>query len=358
MMKNRSIFREAWRNSVSGTSRVVLFALLFTAVTAGCVTLDLSNVRGIEQAALDYQRAGASVSLVEAPGQIDGASCDALAGVRGIRAAGALRNNDDGLPVAALPSGPLPIVNVTPGFPAVVHTDWSHGPGLILSDQVVKTMNRGPGDALTLQHSSVPITGEYAYPDDGRRSGLGYSVLSPSSTDDAPFDECWADIWPSDPETSKLLALALIPKGKDADTPSFQQLNTRLGAEFDATTRFYSRNTQGAMWVSGALGLAIGYLFIRTRRMQHASAVHAGVRHRDLAMILAIEAAAWIVPSALLAGSVIAWFIATDPRGDFASSAVLGGRIITIAVVGAVIGLSVAIASIREKALFRYFKDR
>ncbi len=77
---------------------------------------------------------------------------------------------------------------------------------------------------------------------DGRRGGLGYSVLIPVDAD-APFDECWADVWPVSPSTRDLLLLTAMPAAGQ-EPPTLGQLNTTLGTGFDGAVSFSQRPTR------------------------------------------------------------------------------------------------------------------
>lgn len=356
-MSPRAILREAWRNIASGTARTAMFALLLTAVSAGLATADLLSVRAVTAAAERYQAVGASVVTLAAVGRVDGVACEALAGVPGVRAAGAIRAREVGIVAAALPSSAIPVMEVTAGLPVLLHATTAPNAGVILSDQAADALDLAAGDELVTHDGSTPVAGVYAYPTDGRRSGYGYAALVPVPAG-GRFDECWVDVWPASPQTRTLLQTALAPGDEEAGPAVISQLNTTLGIAFDGAERFSERLTRYAAPLALILGAGLGFVSVRSRRMQLAAALHAGVRKPDLAAISGFELLSWVVPTALFTAATISVFIATGVAGDAAATALLGARIGALAAAGPFLGAALALALTRERHLFRYFKDR
>lgn len=356
-MRWSAILREAWRNITSGTARTVKLALVLAVVSVGLTAADLVAVRAITTAAETYQSAGASVITLAAPGRIDGTACEALAAVPGIRAAGAIRSSENGIVAAALPSTSIPVKEVTAGFPALLHADTVAQAGIVLSDQAATTLDRAPGDTLATRAGEATVSGVYAYPDDGRRAGYGYAALVPVP-DGGAFDECWVDVWPTSTQTPMLLQMALTPADQDGEQAVLSQLNTTLGTRFDGHDRFADRITRHGPLIALTIGAGLGYLAVRSRRIQLASALHAGLRKPALALILALETLSWTAPTAMLTAAFVAVFVATGSTGESAASVLLGLRIGLLAVATPFLGAAVALALTRERDLFRYFKDR
>lgn len=355
-MTPEAIFREAWRDITSGTARTVAFALLLSAVTAGLVAADLLAVQSMTAAAEKFRSSGASVATIAAKGRIDAAACEALSTVAGVRAAGAIRKNDRGIVAAALPSSSIPVMEATQGFPALLRATDTPGAGVVLSDQVADALRLEAGDTLRTADGATLVTGTYRYPTDGRRPGLGYAALVPVP-DQGAFDECWIDVWPASAQTRPLLQTTLLTGSDEGEQPVLSQLNTTLGTEFDGHTAFEERITRHAAALALLLGLGLGYLSVRTRRIHFASALHAGVRRTSLAAIIALEILSWTAPAAILTASTAAVLIATGAT-DADASALLAAQIAIPAVIGPYLGAAVGLALTRERHLFRYFKDR
>lgn len=356
-MRASGILREAWRNIVTGTARTGLFAALLTVLSAGLVTADLLSVRSITTAAEDYQAAGASVVTIAATGRIDGTACAALARVPGVRSAGAVRTSDAAITAAALPSSTIPVAEATQGFPDLLNADLAPGAGVVLSDQAADALGLTVGDALLTTSDETRVVGVYEYPTDGRRAGYGYTAVVPVP-DDEVFDECWVDVWPASARTRTLLQTTLLAGSDEDRSPVVSQLNTTLGASFDGNARYADRVTRHAAPLALALGGGLGCLAVRSRRIQLASALHAGVRKSDLGAVLALEITSWVAPAAIVTASVGAVFAATGETGDASSVIVLASRIGLAAVAASYLGAAAALLLTREQHLFRYFKDR
>lgn len=357
-MTPAAICREAWRDVVTGTSRTMLFALLLASLVLGLGAADLVTVRALTAAAERYQAAGASIITLDAPGRIDPTACEMLASVPGVRAAGAVRAGTEPLTAAALPSSTIPVMNVTPGLPEVLRAQL-HGSGMVLSGQVATSLALSAGDDLRTSEATVPVAGVYDYPEDGRRAGLGFAALLPT-TDSAAFDQCWVDIWPTSPQTPVLLQMTLLPSdGTETEQlPVLAQLNSTLGTTFDGGVRLDARATRFAPWLVLGLGGGLGYLSVRVRRTSLASALHAGTSRNDLGAVVALEVISWILPPALIAASVMVIGANLGSDHDTTSTLVLGSRVVIAGLLGPLLGSTLAFAQTRERHLFRYFKDR
>ncbi|QPK81814.1 hypothetical protein G7Y41_03040 [Schaalia sp. ZJ405] len=358
-MRWSSIWSEALRNLVSGTSRALTWVLVLSCVTGVSIIAELFQAHDVTVAARTYVNSGASITVLDSPGHIDGLSCEALNSVDGVRAAGALRHEQEQrLTLSALPSAPIPLASVTASFPQVLHADVSPLPGVILSDQITKSVPASPGSVIATADGDVTVAGLYSYPDDGRAAGYGYLVLTPTTAKEA-FDECWVDIWPQNEATQNLIYMALIPSDPSDSKPTQKlQLNTTLGASFSGQAQFDSRITRFLPVIVGTVALIIGFLSVRTRRLEFASALHAGVSRKDMRRIIACECGTWIGASVLV-NEAITWItIAALGAYSDGSLAVLAHRMIWAALVGACAGVTLAWLATREKQLFRYFKNR
>lgn len=357
-MKVAGIWREAYRNIITGTSRVALFTVLLALVSASLAVVDLLQIRALTDAAHAYQRAGASIAVLEAPGRVDGTACSALTRVPGIRAAGAIRTEEQRLTLSLLPGAPVPVSAVTPGFPALLYAETSAGAGLYLSDQVAQSLQALPGDEVMTRSGTVRVAGVYEYPNDGRAPGYGYMSLVPVP-EAATFDACWADIWPQSDATRGLLLTTLTGVAADEQANvTLSSLNPSLGAVFPGVAEFERRLTRFAPIAAGIVALGLGYVSIRVRRLEIASHLHAGVSRRDQRHILTIETGAWVLLAIALMESAIGVTIALDSGGDRVALILIAQRVVFTALIGASAGALIAWLSTHEKHLFTYFKRR
>lgn len=358
-MNSRAILREAWRNLTSGTTRALTMLIALGLITLTLQLADLSAVRQIVQDAAEYQRVGASVLTLTAPQKINGRACEALNGLPGVRAAGALREASNDVRLTTLPQSPVPLKETTPSFSKLLRAESSEIGGYILSSQVTEPLGLTTGDLLQTTQGETHVSGRFDYPDDGRKTGLGYSALVVGQGNE-PFDECWLDIWPQNREFQGLLLTTLIPVSSNStpDRPVLGQLNSTLGSTFDGAGRYSSRITLLAYPLAAALAFALGFVATRLRRMELAAALHSRVSRSALLRVLMVEALSWALPVLIIGVSVSAWFAASGPSQDEALTLLQGTKLPLLTVVAALAGTTTAFVAIRESHLFKYFKNR
>lgn len=357
-MRMTAIVREAWLNIRTGTARTAVLAAAAAIAVLTPLLADQLVVRQLTAEAERFQTSGASVLTLTALGRIDGVACEALGRLPGVRAAGAVRAEPQPLVAAGLPSAPIPSFSVTPGFAGVLRVKGWGGSGVVLSDQAADTLGIGPGGRLQSGAGAVAVDGVYAYPDDGRRGGFGYAALIPTIASE-PFDECWVDAWPQNDRLPALLLTAVRPSGdSDADHPAIGQLNATLGSEYDGAALFDRRVTVFVAPLAAALSFAVGFAAVRARRLEFASALHAGVPRRALLAIGLLESLSWMVPVQSVGFAVTAYFVATTAPSDGASALLLGLRVCLPAAAAAALGVAAGIALTLERHLVAYFKDR
>jgi hypothetical protein len=342
-----------------GTSRATILATIFVALIGTVAILDVRAVVAVLRGAADYRAAGAAIQVIEANGNIHGARCHALAATPGIVGSGAVRAGPR-LRALNLPSSELTVWEVTPGLPALLAaTDASAahptGPGVWLSADLAETLGAGPGSEIATSAGVMPVAGVYEWPDDGRVRMLGYAILTPVPAAGA-FDQCWAETWPVDDDLRSLLWLTLAP---DASDPVMRQVNGSLGADHDAARAFAGRLTRHAPTAAAlAIGLVLGWVALRLRRLELAAALHARVPKRHLAWQQVVEALAWATAAAVVALAGTVYAAALDNPGPVLEAWLIGARSVIAGVLGVLLGTLAAIAATREKHLFRYFKNR
>lgn len=389
-MHPKALLREAWLNVRSGTTKAVLFAVLAALIGSALIVADATFMQQLSAAATAYQNAGASTYTVVSEKRVDAQACTALAGLPGVQAAGAIRNPQTDLAPAALPSSTIPYFETTVGFGALLGASKVDTGGLLVSDQVAETLQLSAGDEIPLRTSAKQTTEKapakaaqvadvYAYPDDGRVPGFGYAVLAEvvvrqadtagtnatvanasaaDATDTVRFDECWVRMWPESPSIRGQLAGVVAPGSKEDPPPTLSKLNNRFGEEFTGRAQFEDRVTRFAPVAAVVLGAVLGFAALRLRRIHLAAALHSGVRRRDLAIILGLEQVCWVSLSAVILVNVAAWCAFGVPVGD--RGALFSYGLLTAAslILGSFVGAAVAFVSTRERALFRYFKER
>lgn len=351
-MRTRAVVREAWRNTVTGTSRSIALALALGALVMLLAVTDIGAVAQLIRQAADYRSQGASVTILIADGFVDGRRCDRLVDLPGVRAAGAIRATPERIAGAVLPTAPIPVSESTQGFLDVLG-EQPRAPGVLLGPEASDAFGIDVAGEIVTATNPAPVAGTYAYPDDGRRRGLSYAAIAPTA-DDFPFDECWVDAWPVNDAITVALLTTTRPAAGNEPRPEITQLNTTLGRTFDGATAFQTRSTRFAAVAAAVGGLALGFVGVRLRRLQLASALHAGASRRALLAITALETCGWVA----LCGAIVvpATVIAAHALGGTSQSYAAGWGVFVAAALGALGGACAAVATTHERHLFRYFK--
>jgi hypothetical protein len=329
-------------------------------VFAVCGWVDARQVAGLAAEAEEYVTSGGATWVLEAPGGISGVVCDRLVEASGIEAAGALRRLHDGVVLAALPGAAAPAYEVTPGLVSLLGAPSAAG--VVLPEPLAARLGVTAGDQVAGQAGWATVAGVYSYPDDGRRSGLGYAVLSPTAVDDGVFDECWLRVWPTDERRVNLSRMALLPGSMDLSggNAKLGQLNSRYAAGFDGARRFAERPTRFAQLAACGGGLILGAASVLSRRLAVAADLHAGLPRGVMAARLAVTAVVWI---GLAVGLALPAALAGAAGAEAGGQALWelfwpGLRAVLAGAAGAFLGVLGAAGMVRERQLFKLFKSR
>jgi len=358
------VWREAWRNVSTGATRALLGIAVFVVSIGAIGWFEASSVAGVAREAQSFREAGATVQVIALSGRIDGAQCDALSSYPGIAASGAVRSADD-VRLAVSPSTSLPTFDATPGMAGVLRVKPTSGQGAsggvwLAGDLADVLAVDGSRTSVPLSNgASMTASGVFAYPTDGRLPTLAYTLVSPVPAQGV-FDACWVEVWPEAVSTVDLLSLPVLPPapGQDASQPQAQQLNSTLGTQFDAQGRLAKVPVWPMTGAAVLLAVGLGVVLIRLRRLELASALHAGLGSTALALQVAFETLVWLfIAVALLLPAE--WWIAAHANPDPALVAFYPAARATMLAAAATLIAAVSQAALtREKHLFRYFKNR
>lgn len=354
-MRAKTFFREVARNLSSGTSRIGAFLAVATAGVVLAVLFDVLTIAGTVRDAIEYRGSGAAVVTLALPARVDGEACEALTGAGDVRAAGAMRHAPQATAIT-LPGSPLEQYVTTPTFPMVLDAVDRHDGVYASADVVAAFGERG----VPLSHGTIGFRGEYSYPPDGRRAGLGWALLSPTPAADGAFDECWALVWPERPDTRQLLLTTLTPSDgtPGTDQPQVSQLNAKFGTRFAGAEGYAGRISQYATYIAFILGGLLAGVAVWTRRVEIASNLHAGARRDVLLAEHLIEVVAWSLPAA-----AIGWLAGVGAAVVGAPTALdsltaRSAQIAFLLVAGSLIGAAASLTAVREGRLWRYVKGR
>ncbi|WP_431279114.1 hypothetical protein [Leifsonia poae] len=359
-MRPTSILREAALNIATGTTRFASLTFALVLVLLPLAVADIASVASLDHEAQRYRDSGGSTLIYTMEGGINGAACDALGTVHGVIAAGAIRQRDAGLTIPELPDEQVPTFEVSPAFGRFRALGKPSAAGNVLvSSELAKTLGLTTGKHLRLAAGS-PRLEVFGYAEDGRRPGLGYSVLVPADSR-APFDECWLETWPVAESFRSLMSTTLKPgavvAGARGPTPRLQQLNASLGSTFDGAGRYGERVTRFAPAVGGVATFALGFFSVWRRRLELAAARHSRVTPKAQALQILIETGAWTTAGVLLVAPMLSILVGIANAGDPRALIELGVKVLEAGPI-ALLGAMLAVSLVREKHLFRYFKTR
>lgn len=349
-----SVATEAWRNVTSGTSRALTFALIALIVLGGLGMGDIRATRSLVNEAEQFQQAGANVLTFTAIGAVDASACESFAELPGVLAAGAIRSTTDLLVLTALPLGPIPQFEVTPGFAAVLGADTQGRQGIILPRPVAETLGATPGRTVAIRGGGTAlVAATYPFPSDGRSADLQNAVLEPRPATGA-FDQCWIRSWPLNQQILGLAGVLIAHNAPSGTTISPGSLNITLGSSFNGTQAFDGRQTHLAWLIALGCGLLLGFAFTWNRRRSLASARQFGVARGAQTLQQIAEALFICIFATALSGLALA----IGANGSFATSIwLLGMRVVVAGVAGILIGAGVGTNLVRAGSLSRYIKD-
>ncbi|MDO5068185.1 MAG: hypothetical protein Q4D96_12965 [Propionibacteriaceae bacterium] len=352
-MRWSSIWSEAMRNVASGTTRALLGALAMIMILAGTVVQDALAVQHIFASQRAVRSGGGATHVISAPDGIDGERCVGLTGLNGVTGSMALREVPGRFAVLAYPHSKPSLYEVTGDVGGTLGAHPSQPAGVWLSEAMAKRFGTRP--LPMADGGTAHVAGVFPYPDDGRNSQLASAALAPVPPMGV-FDSCWVTIWPHDPASLALLDTVLVPGVNDATR---QQLNPSFGSAIGTLTLLEQRPTRWLLSIGAAAAAALGFVLIRTRRVELSLAQHLGVRATQQRLQLVLETACWALPAGILAAA--ASVVATTVHTTALEASWLLGHIgmgSGACLAAAILGSQAAALLIVEKKLYLWTKDR
>ena len=354
----RALLSEAWRDCLSGTARVGILTVLATALVGGVICADAFSLRSVSVEAASFRVHLGSVRVLQAQGSIDGATCEALSRIPGVRA-GAVRSVESGLSPLALPASSLPLYEVTPGTVSLLGTTSADPTGILLPEQVAEELGTSQGALLPLvplAHGQAEVAGTYPWDEnDGRRPGYAYAALAPVPAM-GTFDECWYESWPHSDDVDALVRSTLV--GSDDQNAQVLAMNPTRGTTFDAAGQLRHRPTWWAWIAASTIGVVVGASTTWWRRLEIASALHAGFRTSDTTFLQLCEAVSWVGCAFVLTSAICLTILSGAPPSDRSDLMRLVATEGICAASWTLIGVVIASTTIRERQLFAFFKGR
>lgn len=335
----------------------MIWSMCWVALVGVGTLLDLLTVSTILSQQNDFREQGGDVTIVTAPGSISGARCAELGRVSGVVGSMAIREAQTPLPVAALPRTAPRLFEFTGGVSSVVGATIHESGGVVLSDELKAITGANRSDRLPLvSGESVLVAGSFVWPDDGRDSMLSGAALAEMPSGEV-FDQCWVRIWPPDDRLEPMLAYTLVPG--EYTPPQLTSLNPSTGSATPTGEMLERRVTGGIWWVLIGLGVVLGGVSSRSRRVELASNMQVGAGRAVLLLQSMIEACWWVVPATglVMAMNLIITRLGIDPIDMVA---VFSNQAATILAVSGttVLAAGIATLTVRRRSLYTYIKER
>jgi hypothetical protein len=227
----------------------------------------------------------------------------------------------------------------------------------LVSSDIAKVYKATQGDTLATSIGRAKVAGVYVWPSDGRSIDLSGTIILPTLSQ-GTFDQCWIKVWPSNVASVALLSTTTVVSASHSVDATITQLNDTNGVSFKGEQLFRERSTRLAGLAAFLFGSFFGAMGIRLRKLELASALHAGVSKRDQLMISLIEVLLWLLAASFVLLPILVWSSRIGEGIPTLTNVKFGLRILLLGALGVVVGTCLGVVQIREAQLFRYFQRR
>lgn len=329
-MRLKAVLRETWRNVATGTSRCALISLLLSICAVACMCADLTQMTGLIGDARKWEESGASTYAITLQGGIDGAACEGLRSANGVLGAAALRQSSDRVRIASLPATEIPTYEASAHVAQVfAATGIRKGnSGVIMSTAVARTYGAHAGAVLPLVGGTRMRVSIRADAESGTGAAASATSAGASGNNETPHAK-------------------------------ISRINTTLGSHMPGPADFDARITRYAPLLMFVTAMALGFASVCMRRIEIASALHAGCPKTAMLLQLSLETLATVAASCVACLPVVAIVpLILTGSGDAIPVVTMLCRVPGAMLVGMLAGTAVGGMTIRERQLFAYFKAR
>lgn len=373
-MRLRSILSEALRNIGSGTAHALAMAIIVLLAGTLMGGYEAMSVVGLENEAVGRINAFADTkTLIGSGDDIDGSACDRLASTSTTNPvrSGAVREGGQITPNST-PGKDIASYEVTPGMLRLItangsdtgsaagktNTTRADASGIWVSKDVAHDFGLAQGSKLETTTGTATIAGVFSWPNDGRDTRFAYALLIPASASGNAFDECWVKQWPTSGKSDSLLYSTVIAQDEDGKPAGITALNKGFDSHYDGQASYASRMTRMMPWLALVLGLLLGILSVRQRRLEYAGALHSGESKGAQLLTVATETLVWSLLGTIGAASLLVAYCVRLAPSDQLAVCLTSIRSPLVLCAGALLGAMLATLTIKESQLFRYFKNR
>ncbi len=295
-MRLGSIISETLRNIASGTAHALtmFLAVLFAGTLLG--GYEAMSVMRLETEAAVRIRAFADVKTVVG-GNVDGLACDRLSD-HGDPSfiSGAMRSGPQVVPLATK-GIELSSYEVTAGMIRLITAEdpqeVPNPSGVWVSSDVSHDFGLVKGSRMQTNHGTVTVAGVFDWPNDGRDMRFAYAMIAPAASSGGVFQECWAKQWPQSDQMDELLLSTATKNPKSEMRPGVTALNKGFDAHYDAQKGYLTRVTRWMPYLGLAVGLLLGVISVRRRRLEYAGALHSGESKGAQLLGIELESLIW-----------------------------------------------------------------
>ena len=171
-------------------------------------------------------------------------------------------------------------------------------------------------------------------------------------------DRCVHTVGFREDSSAAYSTVIVTERGAQSTSVGVTQVNKGFDSRYDATSGYLTRMTRWMPLIALAVGLLLGVMSVRRRRLEYAGALHSGQSKGAQLFGIAVETTVWAglatAASCSLLAAACVRLAASDPL------TVLGAAIRTplALLAGTVCAALASGLLIRESQLFRYFKNR
>ena len=227
-----------------------------------------------------------------------GGACDRLAQSSGVPIAqsGAVRTGEEITPLST-PNNALQSFEVTQGMLSLIASNGAVASpidtsGIWVSTDVARDFGLTVGSTLATDHGNATVAGVYPWPNDGRDTRFAYAFLVPRAAALGDYNECWIRQWPRSEPASNLL-YSTLRVGNGQNQAGVVALNKGFDAHYDPYATYMARTTRWIPFLAALLGLAIGVIAVRMRRLEYAAALHSGESKPAQLLGICVETLVW-----------------------------------------------------------------
>ena len=338
-MRLGSIISETLRNIASGTAHALamFLAVLFAGTLLG--GYEAMSVMRLETEAAVRIRAFADPSFIS----------------------GAMRSGPQVVPLATK-GIELSSYEVTAGMMRLITAgdpqEVPDSSGVWVSSDVSHDFGLVKGSRMQTNHGTVTVAGVFDWPNDGRDMRFAYAMIAPAASSGGVFQECWAKQWPQSDQMDELLLSTATKNPKSEMRPGVTALNKGFDAHYDAQKGYLTRVTRWMPYLGLAVGLLLGVISVRRRRLEYAGALHSGESKGAQLLGIELESLIWAGVGTLATCALLSAYALRMSQSDPLAVLLAAVRTPLVLLAGVLVSSLLTGSVIRQTQLFRYFRNR